>query len=105
MRFFTAKQHNRKTIFASTLVLVMLSVMLFSTVYLFENADHICTGADCSVCATMRQCSDNLKTNGVVISVCPIRCPEFKREYETYLVKESDIPCPSLVSWKIRLDD
>lgn len=104
MRFFTSKQHNRKKILSSTIVLVMLTVMLFSTVYLFENADHICTGTDCSVCATMKQCSDNLRTNGTAVSVCQVKCPELQGEYETHFVKESDIPCHSLVSWKVRLD-
>lgn len=96
---------GKNRIIAIIMMIAVVSVMLFSTVYLEEQADHDCTGEDCPICAMMIQCSNNLKQMGgvvaVVVCVALFVCAcESLQEYSVNLVSFH-----SLISQKVRLND
>ena len=98
-----SKSKNR--IIAFVVMVAMVSVMLFSTLYLGEHVNHDCTGEDCPICAMMVQCSNNLKQIGgvmaVVVCVAPFVCAcESLQKYSVNLVSFH-----SLISQKVRLND
>lgn len=59
-------QKNRQ-ITAWVAIFAIVFVMLFSTIYISKHIDHNCSGADCPICATLEQCSNNLKTIGTIL--------------------------------------
>ncbi|MGN0350630.1 MAG: hypothetical protein ACI4ES_03180 [Roseburia sp.] len=69
---------GKNRIIAIIMIVAVVSVMLFSTVYLEKHTNHECTGEDCPICAMMVQCSNNLKQIGgvvaVIVCVAPFAC-------------------------------
>lgn len=52
-----------KSRFIAVLVTVLLCLSVFGSVFcLAEHSRHECTGADCSVCAVIEQCTQRLRT-------------------------------------------
>lgn len=96
---------GKNRIIAIIMIVAVVSVMLFSTVYLEEQVNHDCTGEDCPICAMMIQCSNNLKQIGgvvaVVVCVASFGCAcESLQKYSVNLVSFH-----SLISQKVRLND
>ena len=54
---------NRRVI-AIIVLTALLAVLLFSSCYIIEEADHDCTGASCHICAVMQQCENILRQIG-----------------------------------------
>ena len=52
---------NRSRIAAAVLVAITVFVVIFSSVFLVEHADHDCTGEDCPICEQLYSCAQNLK--------------------------------------------
>ncbi len=46
---------------AGILGALMLVVMLFSALYIVEEAEHHCVGDDCPICACIQQCGTMLR--------------------------------------------
>lgn len=97
------KVKNR--IIAIVTMVAVISVMLFSAVYLEEHANHDCTGGDCPICAMMSQCSNHLKQITEVI-VAAVSVTFFAVTYEVmqkYAVNL--VSFRSLISQKVRMDN
>ena len=53
---------TKKRIMAVILAALVLIVMVSSSLYIAEHADHDCTGEDCSICQQIYLCTQTLKT-------------------------------------------
>lgn len=96
---------NNRRITAWVALFVTVFVLLFSTFYIVEHADHICSGDDCPVCAVIEQCGDTLKTLGTaVIIVCATSVLFFILQGKVYF-EIHFFPCNSLISQKVRMNN
>ena len=79
----TMKARAIATVFALVAVLVMLS----SSIFLIEHAEHDCAGADCPICEQLYACAQSLRNlaaaGAVVLTVagfatvsCAALCPD-----------------------------
>lgn len=59
---------NKQRIMALLVCAAILLVALLSTVFLVQEVNHICTGANCPVCAGIQQCKTNLRQMGAGVS-------------------------------------
>lgn len=55
---------NISRITALLLGLTIGFVILGSALFIAENSDHDCTGDNCSICLTLRQCEQNFEKLG-----------------------------------------
>ncbi len=53
---------KRERVIAALFTGIAVLVMLSSSIFLIEHADHDCTGADCLICAQLYRCAQNLKS-------------------------------------------
>lgn len=53
---------------ATTLIMGIIIgfVILSSAIFIIKNSDHDCSGDNCSVCAAIKQCEQNLEKLGTV---------------------------------------
>ena len=58
MLYYTDKL---KKIIAYIIIFMMLSFLLFSSIFIIKNADHDCIGDDCPVCHFIHVCENILK--------------------------------------------
>lgn len=49
---------------AAVLAVLTVVLILFSVLFLSKEADHVCRGGHCPVCACMRRCEDSLRKLG-----------------------------------------
>ncbi len=49
---------------AGIMCIVMLSVVLFSSIYIVHEMNHHCSGEDCPICAVIQMCENNLHRIG-----------------------------------------
>ena len=52
---------NRSRIAAAVLAAITILVVLSSSIFIIEHADHNCTGEDCPICEQLYSCAQNLK--------------------------------------------
>ena len=48
-------------VIAALFTVIAVLVMLSSSIFLIEHADHDCAGADCPICEQLYNCAQNLK--------------------------------------------
>ncbi|MCR5356677.1 MAG: hypothetical protein K6E63_04655 [Lachnospiraceae bacterium] len=96
---------SQKKIASGIISIMVLVVVLFSSVYIAKESDHVCHDEDCPVCACLHQCEDMLHqlssgfTGLIMVAVAfavfavPVLIPAFDLLYETP------------VSRKVRLND
>ncbi len=53
---------TKKRILAAVLAALVLAVMLSSSLFIIEHADHDCTGEDCPICQQIYLCTQTIKT-------------------------------------------
>lgn len=84
---------------------MILVVVLFSSFYIAYEADHNCTGKDCSVCTCIQKCENTLRQigNGIaagISAVIPVLRILFTAFLITFIFSQE-----TLVSQKIRLNN
>lgn len=94
-----------KKMIAWVAVIATLVVVLFSTGYLCENMEHDCMGEHCDVCATVLQCSNNLKTISTTIIAMGVVVVLFEISKESVMMCADAVSCNSLISQKVRLNN
>lgn len=99
------QNQNFKSITAWVAMSAIVFVLLFSTCYIVEHADHECTGRDCPICLIMEQCGNNLKSIGTAIMISCVAVVLFSSLQENKHYQISMFPCNSLVSQKIRMNN
>ena len=58
---------TKKRIMAVILAALVLIVMVSSSLYIAEHADHDCTGEDCSICQQIYLCTQTHKTLSLAV--------------------------------------
>ena len=62
---------TKKRVMAAVLAALILVVMLSSSLFIIEHADHDCTGEDCPICEQIYLCTQTLKTlSAAVMATC-----------------------------------
>lgn len=60
---------KKKRLIATLLTVMVIFVVLFSSLFIVENANHDCIGDDCSICYVISVCKNVLKTIGLALAV------------------------------------
>lgn len=60
---------TKKNIAALILAAIAVVVMLFSSLFIIEHADHDCVGENCPICEQLYSCAQNLKNLSVALLV------------------------------------
>lgn len=98
---YTKKQRTH----AFMICVVFLIVTLFSILFIVKEADHDCKGEDCPVCACIHQAEQTLKQLGTGIApttgIQPAVIPFILTLISVFLF----VPCTSLISQKVRLNN
>lgn len=58
---------TKKRILTAVLTALVLVVMLSSSLFIIEHADHDCTGEDCQICQQIYLCTQTLKTLSLAV--------------------------------------
>lgn len=58
---------TKKRILTAVLAALVLVVMLSSSLFIIEHADHDCTGEDCQICQQIYLCTQTLKTLSLAV--------------------------------------
>lgn len=99
------KNRNARRITAMAALVATVLVMLFSTVFLAEHADHNCTDAHCHICMVMDQCSNNLKTIGAALLTAHLICCLFSSRALAPVAFRAVSVHTSLISQKVRMNN
>ena len=90
---------------AWVVMLATVFVVLFSSFYIADHANHDCIGEDCPVCAVMEQCRIILKTIGTAVLVtCACIASHILLQSNT-LYQAYFFICNSLFSQKVRMNN
>lgn len=85
--------------------LAMMFVILSSLSYITEHADHRCDGEHCSVCLTIKQCFDNLKTGTDVRSCAFAAALAVSAAVYLFGLAVSKDTAVTLVTQNVRMND
>lgn len=58
---------TKKRILVAVLTALVLVVMLSSSLFIIEHADHDCIGEDCPICEQIYLCTQTLKTLSLAV--------------------------------------
>ncbi|MBR1854293.1 MAG: hypothetical protein IJ794_14335 [Lachnospiraceae bacterium] len=89
---------------AIVMIMAVVLMLLFSTVYLVEEADHDCVGENCPVCDCLAWCGNFVRrlsdiTVSQVMCLLLIVCGLM-----TSAELADGISMPTLITWKVRLN-
>lgn len=95
-----------KRICALLLCFVIALVLFVSSAYAVHEAGHVCHGAGCRICETVRQAEAlvqifALLAGFVILALTFMRC---MRVFRIAAGTHSFAPC-TLISWKVRLNN
>ena len=89
------------------LLFIVLALVLFvSSAYAVHEAGHVCHGAGCRICETVRQ-AEALVQSFVLLAGFLVLALAFKRCMRVFRVAAGThffAPC-TLISWKVRLNN
>jgi hypothetical protein len=98
------KTMNRfKKITAFLLCLIICTLMVFSYVFTIRNADHDCTGDDCSICLEIAACENFIRNVSAGIAIVSISIIIYN--FVCYLFKAvySFLRSITLITLKVKL--
>lgn len=98
---YTKKQRT----LASLICAVFIIVTSFSLFFIVKEADHDCRGENCPICACIHQAEETLKQLGTGT----VGVSAFLPFVETFVLALACtfllVPCTSLISQKVRLNN
>ena len=85
-------------------VLILVSVLLFCSVYILLESCHDCEGDGCRICAAIASCVESLRAVGRLTAAvfCVLLVYACLREYIFILTR---IPYSSPISLKVKITD
>ena len=95
-----------KRSYAWLFILIIALALFVSSAYAVYEAGHICHGAGCRICETVRQ-AEALVQSFVLLAGFAIPALIFMRHMQVFRIAagtRSFAPC-TLISWKVRLND
>ena len=106
MNYIGRTKNNMSKNISILVCVLLLAAMLFSAVFIAEKSGHHdCTGRDCPICETIQICVNNIRIcGGAAVTICVVSA--FCLFIENILVDSIyDISIPTLVKYKVRLDN
>lgn len=98
---YTKKQRTLAFLTCATFIIVTF----FSILFIVKAADHDCTGENCPICICIHQAEQTLKR----IGTGTMEVTDFLPAIELFVLVLACtfllVPCTSLVSQKVRLND
>lgn len=98
---YTKKQKTQAFLICTALIIVTL----FSVLFIVKEAGHDCTGENCPVCACIRQAEQNLKQVGTGRIEAAVYPPVMAQSVLALVCVFLTVPCTTLISQKVRLND
>ncbi len=95
---------DNRNITAAALIGLMLSIGIYSSVYVAEHAEHDCTGESCPVCACLQLAVTSVMRLGGGLSNTTTETLVSSAVVVQVVLIVSASCCLSLIAWKIRLD-
>lgn len=96
---------KKNSFVALMLALTVIFAILSSVLFITAEADHDCTGDDCSICYRIDVCKNTLKNIGQIKGVIFLSVVIFNFALFLFLFEKKHIYNSSLVSLKIKLSD
>ena len=97
---------QRKRAYAWALCLIIVLALFVSSAYAVRQAGHICHGAGCRVCETVRQAEALVQSFALLAGFA---IPALLLLRHTRVFRIASASCPfaprTLISWKVRLND
>lgn len=95
---------KRKTL-AFIICMAFIATAFFSVLFIVKEADHDCTGENCPVCACIHQAEQTLKQLGTGDTGSAFIIARSFFVITPLFLAVLLIPCVSLISQKVRLND
>ena len=93
-----------KKIMSGIIVLMMLSFLMLSSVFIAREADHDCCGEDCPICEFIQQCENTVRGEFLVSSGLSVIIPVLFVIFSVCLLVDAFVKATP-VSRKIRLNN
>ena len=95
-----------KRLYAWLFILILALALFVSSAYAVHEAGHVCHGAGCRICETVRQAEALVKSfvlfaGFMVLALTFMRC---MRVFRIAAGTHTFAPC-TLISWKVRLNN
>lgn len=58
---------NKRRVMSAVLAALVLVILISSSLFIIEHADHDCTGEDCPICEQICLCTQTLKTLSLAV--------------------------------------
>lgn len=98
--------HTRKQKrLAFIICMAFIATAFFSVLFIVKEADHDCTGENCPVCACIHQAEQTLKQLGTGDTGSTFIIARSSFVIAPLFLAVLLIPCVSLISQKVRLND
>lgn len=94
---------TKKRILTAVVAVLVLVVMLSSSLFIIEHADHDCTGEDCPICQQIYLCTQTLKTLSLAVTAAVAFCALSTLLYITIRQAETVCVPHTPVSLKVKL--
>lgn len=97
---------RRKRIYAWMLCLVIALVLFVSSAYAVHEAGHICCGANCRICETVRQAEALVQAFALIggLTFMALAFGQIALAFRIAAGTHVFAPC-TLISWKVRLNN
>ena len=97
---------QRTRVYALALCLMIVLALFVSSAYAVREAGHICHGAGCSICETVRQAEALVQSFALLAGFTALAL-FFMRSTRVFRMAAAARPFAlcTLISWKIRLND
>ncbi len=95
-----------KRIYAWLFILILALALFVSSAYAVHEAGHVCHGAGCRICETVRQ-AEALVQSFILIAGIVILALTFRQHMQAFRIAAGTrpfAPC-TLISWKVRLNN
>ena len=98
--------HNRKEkIIAVFLCIIVIIVTFFPLLFITKEIRHECTGKDFPVCADVHRMEQTLRELGDGVAEVVVSLPVLLVDTLIFSVLLCFVPCVTLISQKVRLDN
>lgn len=96
---------KKQKILTSVICAVFIVVTFFSIFFIVKEADHDCTGENCPICACIHQAEETLQQLGAGTVGAEDFLPAIEMAALALACAFLFVPCTSLISQKVRLND
>ena len=101
---FGSEMTRSKRFAAGIIILMMLSFLMLSSVFIAHEADHDCCGEDCPICEFIQQCENTVRGEFLFSSGISVIIPVLFVIFSVCLAADAFVKATP-VSRKIRLNN